>query len=139
MDAALVPYHQQHQELLRLARIYESKLDQALVRKHPELCLAGAQRLVALTKAHLAMEHAILYPALLGGLDVGNQAIARALEADLGDLKSQLGLFIHHWTTAETIRRAPGAFIDASRDLLKVLRRRIDVEATRLFDLVEQA
>jgi hypothetical protein len=139
MDPSLVPYHQHHQELLRLARIYESRLDQAQVRNQPELCLAGAQRLVALAKALLAMEQAVLYPALLCGMDADVRATAQALEAGLEDLKTRLDPFGHRWTSTDTIRRAPEAFIEASQGLLQVLRRRIEVEVTRLFPLVERA
>src|SRR5450631_1254917 len=101
MDASLAPYHQQHQELLRLAATCESRLDPALARQHPELCLAAVHRLVDLTKAHLAMETTILYPALLGDRDAGIQAAARALEADLDDLTVRLRDYGHHWTTPE--------------------------------------
>lgn len=139
MDASLAPYHQHHQELLRLASLYEAKLDLALVRRHPDLCLADAQHLVSATKAHLAMENAVLYPALLGGIDEEIRAAALALESDLRDLSSHLREYGHHWTSADTIRRAPEAFISASLGLLRALRRRIQEEATRLFPLVERA
>lgn len=139
MDPSLAPYHQHQQELLRLARIHESRLDSGLVRNHPDACLAGAQRLVALAKAHLAMENAVLYPALLGGMNADIQAAARALESGLDDLTFRLRQFGHHWTSADTIRQAPEAFIEASRNLLQVLRRHIEEEVTRLFPLVERA
>jgi iron-sulfur cluster repair protein YtfE (RIC family) len=139
VDASLAPYHQHHQELLRLAREHESRLAPTLVRSHPDLCLAGVQRLVASAKAHLSMENAVLFPALLGAVDADVQAAARGLEASLDDLKARLRQFNHHWTNAETIRHAPEAFIGASRDLLRVLRMRIDLEEARLFPLVERA
>lgn len=139
MDASLAPYHRHHQELLRLAQRYEARLDPALVRNHPELCLAGVQRLVALAKAHLAMETTILFPALQSGPDADILASARKLEAGLGTLKNQLGQYGHHWTSAETIRRAPEAFIEASKDLLQSLRYRIEIEVKGLFPLVERA
>ena len=103
MDAALAPYHQQHQELLRLAASCESRLDAALVRQHPDLCLAAMRRLVGLTKAHLAMENTILLPALFGDVDADIQAAARALEEDLSHLNARLREYGHHWTSAETI------------------------------------
>ncbi|WP_243302682.1 hemerythrin domain-containing protein [Geothrix oryzisoli] len=139
MDASLAPYHHRHQELLRLAREHEARLAPTLVRDHPDQCLAGAQRLAASIKAHLSMENAVLYPALLGVTDADIQAAARGLEAGLADLKSRLRAFSHHWASAETIHLAPDAFISASHDLLQVLRQRIDLEETRLFPLVERA
>lgn len=139
MDASLTPYHHHHQELRRLAREHESRLAPALVRNHPDLCLACAQRLIASIKAHLSMENAVLYPALLGAMDADIQAAARGLEAGLGELKTRLRQFSHHWTNAETIRLAPEAFIETSEDLLQVLRQRIEVEEARLFPLVERA
>ena len=139
MDASLAPYHQHHQALLRLAGNCESRLDVALVRNHPELCLAAIHRLVGLAKAHLAMENAILYPALFSDSDAEILATARRLEADLDGLKATLREFGQHWTSAETIRRAPEAFIGASLTLLGVLRQRIEVEVSSLFPLVERA
>jgi iron-sulfur cluster repair protein YtfE (RIC family) len=139
MHASLAPYHQHHQELLRLARLCETGLAAGLVRDHPELCLAGVQRLVASTKAHLAMENAVLYPALLSGPDAGFQATVRALEADLTDLASPLRRFGHYWASTEAISRAPEAFVSASLNLLQLLRQRIEEEVTRLFPLVERA
>ncbi|HEY3401392.1 MAG TPA: hemerythrin domain-containing protein [Geothrix sp.] len=139
MDASLAPYHHHHQELRRLAREHESRLAPTLVRNHPDLCLAGAQRLIASVKAHLSMENAVLYPALLGAMDADIQAAARGLEAGLGELKTRLRQFSHHWTNAETIRLAPEAFIETSEDLLQVLRQRIEVEEARLFPLVERS
>lgn len=139
MDASLVPYHDHHRELLRLARLYEARLDPTLVREHPDLCLAGAQHLVSAAKAHLAMENAVLYPALLGDLDANIREAALTLQSGLIDLGAQLRQYGHHWTSAETIRRAPDAFISTSLGLLHTLRRRIEEEATRLFPLVERA
>jgi hypothetical protein len=139
VDASLAPYHQHHQELLRLAREHESRLAPALVRSHPDLCLAASQRLVASAKAYLSMENAVLFPALLEAVDTDIQAAARGLEAGLGDLKMRLRQFNHHWTHPETIRQVPEAFIEASQDLLRTLRQRIDLEEARLFPLVERA
>lgn len=139
MDASLAAYQQQHQELLRLASLYESSLDPTQVRHHPDLCLAGLQRLVLATKAHLAMENAVLYPALLGGLDGEVRDAAKRLESNMANLNLQLRQYGHHWTNAETIRRAPDAFIATSGRLLETLRRRITEEATCLFPLVERA
>ena len=139
MDASLAPYHDHHRELLRLAREHESRLSPALVRQHPDLCLAGAQRLVASVKAHLSMEAAVLFPALLGAMDADIQATAMGLESELGDLKDRLRQFTHHWTNPESIRLAPNAFIETSMDLLQALRQRIDREEARLFPLVERA
>ncbi|WP_243317847.1 hemerythrin domain-containing protein [Geothrix paludis] len=139
MDASLAPYHHHHQELRRLAREHEARLAPALVRSHPEVCLAGAQALLTTVKAHLSMENTVLYPALLEAVDADIQATARGLEAGLEELKTRLRQFSHHWPSAEAIRLAPEAFIETSRDLLQVLRRRIDLEEARLFPLVERA
>jgi hypothetical protein len=139
MDASLAAYHCHHQTLLRLASLYESRLNPALVQRYPDLCLSEAQRLVSETKAHLAMESAVLYPALLGGRDEGIRAAALALEVGLTELTLRLGRYGHHWTSAETIRRAPEAFVDTSLELLQALRKRIEEETTRLFPLVERA
>ncbi len=139
MDASLAPYHQHQQSLLRLASLYESRLNPVLVQRYPDLCLAEAQRLVSETKAHLAMESAVLYPALLDGQDADIRAAARALETGLTELIARLGRYGHHWTSAEAIRRAPEAFVGASLDLLRALRSRIEEETTRLFPLVERA
>ena len=138
MDASLAPYHQHHQELRRLASHYESKLQPTLVREHPDLCLADVQHLVSATKAHLAMENAVLFPALLMGQDETVRAAAAALESSLRELSTQLRQYGHHWTNAETVRRAPEAFIAASLGLLRTLRHRIQEEATSLFPLVER-
>jgi iron-sulfur cluster repair protein YtfE (RIC family) len=139
MDASLAPYHQQHLELLRWAATCEARLDPAEVRQHPERCLAAVRRLVGLAKAHLAMENTILYPALLGDRNVNIQAAARALEADLGQLQSRLRDYGHHWKSPETVGQAPEAFTRNSRELFRILRHRIKVEASALFPLVEQA
>jgi iron-sulfur cluster repair protein YtfE (RIC family) len=139
MDASLAPYHQHHQELLRLANLYESNLNPAVVRNHPDLCLAEIQRLISVTKAHLAMETTVLYPALFSGRNEDVRAAAKVLESGLMDLSAQLRQYGHHWTSAETIRRAPEAFIDASLRLLGNVRLRIKAEATCLFPLVERA
>jgi Hemerythrin HHE cation binding domain len=139
MDASLAPYHQQHQELLRLAANCESRLEPALVRQHPDLCLAAVRRLVARTKAHLAMENTILYPALFSDVDADIQTAARALDDGLNELTTRLRDFGHHWTSAEIIHFAPEAFIGNSLELFRVLRHRIEVEATGLFPLVERA
>jgi hemerythrin-like domain-containing protein len=139
MDASLIPYHHHHLELLRLAQAHEARLAPALVRNHPDLYLAATQRLVASVKAHLSMENTILYPALLGAVDADIQLAAKGLEADLDELKTRLRQFSHHWTSAETIRLAPEAFIQTSKDLLQTIRLRIDQEKARLFPLVERA
>ena len=138
MDASLAPYHQQHQELLRLASQYESRLEAGLVRRHPEACLAAVQRLVGLTKAHLAQEHTILYPALLADRNADVQTAARDLEAGLQELSGRLREFGRHWTSAQTIGLAPEAFIRNARELFRVLRNRIEAETTGLFPLVER-
>ena len=139
MDASLAPYHHHHQELRRLAREHEARLAPALVRDHPDQCLAGSQALLATAKAHLSMEHTILYPALLEAMDTEVLAAARGLEAGLEELRTRMRQFARHWPSAEAIRLAPEAFIGTSRDLLQVLRRRIDLEEARLFPLVERA
>lgn len=139
MDASLAPYHHHHQELRRLAREHEARLAPALVRSHPDVCLAGAQALLATAKAHLSMENTVLYPALLEALDADILAAARGLEAGLDEMKTRMRQFTRHWPSAEAIRLAPEAFIETSMDLLQVLRRRIDLEEARLFPLVERA
>ncbi|WP_243287258.1 hemerythrin domain-containing protein [Geothrix terrae] len=139
MDASLAPYHHHHQELRRLAREHEARLAPALVRSHPDQCLAGAQTLLATVKAHLSMENTILYPALLEAMDADILAAAKGLEAGLDELRTRMRQFTQHWPSAEAIRLAPEAFIETSRDLLHVLRQRIDLEEARLFPLVERA
>lgn len=139
MDASLAPYHHHHLELRRLAREHEARLAPALVRSHPDLCLAGAQALVATAKAHLSMETAILYPALSSAPDADIQVAAQGLEAGLEELRARMRQFISHWPSAEAIRLAPEAFIQTSQDLLQTILRRIDVEETRLFPLVDRA
>lgn len=139
MDASLAPYHHHHQELRRLAREQEARLAPALVRSQPDQCLAGAQALLATARAHLSMETAILYPALSTAPDADIQAAAQGLEAGLEELRTRMRQFTHHWPSAETIRLAPEAFIQTSRDLLQTLLHRIEVEETRLFPLVDRA
>jgi hypothetical protein len=139
MDASLAPYHQQHQALLRLAATCEARLEPDQVRRHPDQCLASVRRLLEQTKAHLAMEHTILCPALLEAGDTDLLAAAGALEAGLAELTTKLREYGHHWTSAELIGRAPEAFIRTTRELFRALRGRIDAETTGLFPLVERA
>lgn len=138
MDPSLAPYLAQHDELLRLARRQASLLTPEAVRAHPECHWSEAQQLVARLKAHLAMEDAVLFPALLEGPDADSRGAARDLEAGQASLKREVGQYRHAWASAERIREAPEAFTQASLGLLRSLGRFLDAQATRLFPLVER-
>lgn len=139
MDPSLAPYQAQHHALRRLARQQESLLAPAVVRAHPETCLDHAQRLVAELKAHLAMEDAVLYPALLGGTDADAQAQVQDLAVGRESLKLRVRDYRRSWASSELIGQAPEAFIQASADLLRSLRGCLEAEESRLYPLVDRA
>ncbi len=83
------------------------------------------------------MEDTVLLPALRQASDPRARAQAEAESARAVDLKRHLHEAGHHWTTPETLRRAPEAFIEACRSLLGAMRQHVEREEQGLFPLVD--
>jgi hypothetical protein len=135
MKEQLETMRRQHDELRGLAITYEQELD----RPSPDLSALSKCRwtLARLVSGHLAYEGAHLYPAL-ASRDGTMVEIGRKMATEIAELGMRLQNHVREWT--------PGAIADdwagyrrSSKELIAVLRARMDAEESELYPLLTVA
>ena len=131
MKEQLETMRRQHDELRALGTKYEQELD----RPSPDLSALSKCRwtLARLVSGHLAYEGAHLYPALASRAGPAGE-IGRKMAAEIAELGGRLQNHVREWT--------PGAIADdwagyrrSSKELISILRTRMDAEESELYPL----
>lgn len=125
----------QHDELRALATQYERELDKA----QPDTTALSKCRwtLARLISTHLAYEGAHLYPALSRS---GGPAMetGRKMAAEMTELGGRLQNHVREWTVG-AIADDWARYRRSSKDLIAVLRARMDIEEAELYPLASVA
>jgi hemerythrin-like domain-containing protein len=121
----------QHEELRALANDYERELD----KPQPDTTALSKCRwtLARLISAHLAYEGAHLYPALAR---TGGRAMesGRKMASEMTELGGRLQNHVREWTVS-AIADDWNGYRRSSKDLIAVLRARMDAEEADLYPL----
>lgn len=125
----------QHDELRALADTYEREFDKA----QPDTTALSKCRwtLARLISTHLAYEGAHLYPALAR---CSGQAMetSRRMAAEMTEIGGRLQNHVREWTVGAIADDWAG-YRRSTKDLIAVLRARIDAEETELYPLAAVA
>ena len=125
----------QHEELRALATQYERELDKA----EPDTTALSKCRwtLARLISSHLAYEGAHLYPALAR---CGGRAMetGRKMAEEMSGLGARLQTHVREWTVGAIADDWAG-YRRSSKELIAVLRARMDVEEAEVYPLATVA
>ena len=123
----------QHQELTRLARqLLEAVEDCATQQGIGTVRWQLARQLMA----HLALEDRIFYPAMQRLPDERARMTARRLEGEMGMLAQNFSAYMQRWDD-DHIARHWAEFCHETRELLGLLKKRIEQEEQLLYPLAE--
>lgn len=125
----------QHDELRALADTYERELDKA----QPDTTALSKCRwtLARLISTHLAYEGAHLYPALARCSGHAMET-SRRMAAEMTEIGGRLQNHVREWTVGAIADDWAG-YRRSTKDLIAVLRARIDAEETELYPLAAVA
>ena len=126
-------YRNQHDEIRRAGQQLAAVMaggDAIAIRK-------ALAHLCGLVEAHLALEDSAFYPALYKHADLEVRRIAKAYQQSMGKLAGVYTEFRMRWMRAGAIEGDPGGFAKELADLAGALDKRIDLENTTLYSMVD--
>lgn len=130
-------FRRQHEELMQLGM-------EILGQLQPETAAARATeirrqlaRFAGKLSVHASMEGDALYPRLLAHEQPDVRAIAATFVDELGGIYGAFGNFTRKWPDADSIARDPVTFVRHTRDVFKLLARRMMKETSELYPLVD--
>jgi hemerythrin-like domain-containing protein len=126
-------YRNQHDEIQRAG------LELAAVMSHrdPIAIRKSLSRLSGLIEVHLALEDSTFYPALLKHTDPEIRRIAKAYQESMGKLAGVYTDFRTRWMRAGAIENDQDGFAKEMADVAGALNKRIDLENTTLYSMVD--
>ena len=95
-------------------------------------------RLAGKIKIHLMEEDKYMYPELLHLDDTELRIMAEEYIDEMGDLANQYVKFKNEYNTGSKIAKNKEAFLDASKEMMKILKTRIDKEDNELYRIIEE-
>lgn len=126
-------YRRQHEQL----RVLLDQTSRSLVPLDAEACRAGLGRLANVLNVHLALEDRALYPRLMTHDDLGLRKTAREFQMRMGSLAHEFRVFYERWIPAGAIESSSYDFALAYRAMSAALRRRMELEDTTLYRMVD--
>lgn len=128
-------YRRQHHQLRTLL----DGMSRFLVPLDAGACRAGLERLSTVLKVHLALEDKALYPHLITHDNPDVRRTAGEFQFHMGRLAQEFEAFHARWSRPGEIESSAYEFAVEYRELSEALRRRMDMEDTTLYVLVERA
>jgi hypothetical protein len=131
-------FRKQHAEILTIAREINALLSDTLTPAAAAAIRALMSKLAGVVTLHLAMEDKSLYPKLTGHADTSVRAISQRYSDEMGSLAAAFGDYMKNWQTMSLILADPVAFSVDSKAVFNALSKRIHLENTELYTLVDK-
>jgi hypothetical protein len=87
---------------------------------------------------HARMEEDGLYPRLLSHEDESVRALAKSFVDELGGIYGAFSHYTKKWPDADAITRDPAGFVQQTREVMKLLAKRMTKESSQLYPLVDE-
>jgi hypothetical protein len=126
-------FRHEHDELLSLAHELQALLDPQTLTTHGSAARSCLGKLMGKLVLHLTIEDKVLYPKLAA---CGDAAVAGLALKFLDEMKTttvDVLAYNQRWARVSAIKANPAAFIDETRQVIKVLADRIDRENHELY------
>jgi hypothetical protein len=131
-------FRRQHDALLTLSKEIGAHLaDVDGVRANAVAVRKLMARFSGQLGVHATMENDALYPRLLAHDDDAVRARARAFLDEFGGIYAEYGVYAQRWLSADAIAARPADFVKETRDMFRLLARRMVRENIELYPLVD--
>lgn len=131
-------FRKQHAEILTIAREINPLLSDTLTQAAAASILPLMSRLAGVVTLHLAMEDKSLYPQMTAHAAPSVRAISQRYSDEMGSLAAAFGAYMTNWQTTPQMMADPAAFSADSKAVINALSKRIHLEDTELYGLVDK-
>ena len=132
-------FRRQHEELSELAADIERQRTPEALRADAAGVRKRLARFAGKLHVHPSMENDALYPRLVGHEDERLRALARSFQDELGGIYGSFFTYVQRWPSAEAVQAEPVEFIRQTREVFKLLARRMVRENEELYPAVDRA
>ena len=131
-------YREQHQGILDVIETINGKLNPELILNNAREIRLLISGLVGKLKFHLSIEDKVIYPILLNHDDSNIANTAKKFFNEMGDILDNLNLYDKKWSNEHKIKAEVNEFIHDTRQILKKLVVRTEIENKELYNLVDE-
>ncbi|KIL97983.1 hypothetical protein CCC_01044 [Paramagnetospirillum magnetotacticum MS-1] len=132
-------FRKHHDDLRRIVSRLEPMLDPKSVAADPASVSRVVLDLFGKFSIHLAIEDGTLYPKCAAHADPALRRTAAEFQSEMGSLSLRFDTYKKAWAGPLAIGRDPGGFVTATREILGLLKARVEREEGRLYDLFDKA
>jgi len=123
----------QHEEILKLVKAIESELEKEKLINNAFAVSLKLGELSGKLLFHLNSEDQYLYPSLLNNGTAAVKKIAQTFMQEMGNITQEFNNYKAKYLSATKIKENPEEFITKTRDIFKVLTKRIEKEEKELY------
>lgn len=131
-------FRKQHVEILTIAREINALLSDTLSAAAAASIRPLMAKLAGVVSLHLAMEDNSLYPQMTGHADPSVRAMSKRYSDEMGSLAAAFGAYMKNWQTTAQMLADPAGFSADSKGVFNALSKRIHLENTELYSLVDK-
>lgn len=131
-------FRKQHDELLGLANSLAAELDSTKLAKDATAARSALSKLAGKLTLHLSAEDQHLYPDLMASDDSETRATAKKFVDEMGGIASAFLAYNEKWRTTSSIQSGPAEFIEETKGIYGALAKRIEMENTKLYPLMDK-
>lgn len=131
-------FRKQHSEILEAASQLEALLNEANLSSSGQQARTTLSALAGRIQFHLNTEDKLLYPQLLAAADPSIVATTKRFQDEMGSVLNKFSGYVASWPAPKTIEADAAGFIAQTKEVLNVLKKRIQVEETSLYPLLEK-
>ncbi|MBP2311156.1 hemerythrin domain-containing protein [Azospirillum soli] len=135
----MAKFYEHHGEVRALAARIEGQLDPARIAANPAGVSADVLQLFGKFSVHLTIEDQALYPRLAQDSNAEVRRMATAFQNEMGGLKTRFDAYRKAWPGPMAIAKDPARFVSETREVLTLLKTRIEREDRQLYPLAERA
>ena len=132
-------FRKHHDDLRGIVGRLEPMLVPARIAEDPASVSKVVLDLFGKFSIHLAIEDGTLYPKCAAHADAARRRTAAEFQAEMGNLSLRFDAYKKAWAGPLAIGRDPAGFVTATREILGLLKARVEREENRLYDLFDKA
>lgn len=134
----MTSFKDQHKEVGALVASIEAQMAKGAASMDADKVQHELSSLVGKLKIHLAMEDKSVYPRAEASANAELKACAGKMKQEISGLAGALLSYNDKWVVAAKIKEAPQAFIDDTKGVFAALKKRVQMEETQFYPLVEK-
>jgi hypothetical protein len=131
-------FRKQHAEILTIAREINALLSDTLSATAAASIRPLMSKLAGVVTLHLAMEDKGLYPQMTGHANPSVRAMSKRYSDEMGSIAAVFTDYMKNWQTTPQMMANPAQFSADSKAVFNALSKRIHLENTELYALVDK-